>query len=438
MQNPYNRLDELSRRHLMATVAKAAFGLSIIPVFGGSNILSAATPKSEMTSARRSKPATRCIYLYMAGGMTHIDTLDPKPGAKTMGPSKAVNSKADGVQLGATFSKTAEHMKHGCVIRSMTSNQGAHEQATYLMRTSYAPRNTVRHPSMAAWSQYFFAQRNETLPGGIMIGGGGDHPLSGYLEAKFAPLPVGNPDKGITNVAPPKGVDLPEMRNRLDVLEALNKGFYKRFEALKELRGHEDMYFDAVKLMASKDLEAFDIYKEPTDVRQRYGDNFFGKSCLLARRLVEKGVRFIDISSGGWDMHDNLFNAIEERTTPIDQGLSALIEDLKSKGLLDDTLICLVSEFGRTPNINDTNGRDHYPKAFSSLLMGGGLKGGMSYGATDKEGREVIENKMEWEDLNATIAYGLGMPLDKVITSPDGRPFTVAHKGKPVTDLFKA
>jgi hypothetical protein len=437
MKNPFNRLDELSRRQVMATAAKAAFGLSIVPVLG-SGILSAATPKSEMTSAMRKKPATRCIYLYMAGGMTHIDTLDPKPGASTMGPSKAVSSKADGIQLGATFKQTAEHMKHGVVLRSMTSNQGAHEQAAYLMRTSYTPRNTVRHPSMAAWAQYFFAQRNETLPGGIMIGGGGDHPLSGYLEAKFAPLPVGDPAKGITNISPPPGVELPEMRNRLDVLGALNKGFYKKFDAIKEMRGHEDMYFDAVKLMASKDLEAFDIYKEPADVRARYGEDRFGKACLLSRRLVEKGVRFIDVSSGGWDMHDGLFNAIEGRTEPIDRGLSALIADLEKLGLLEDTLICLVTEFGRTPNINDTNGRDHYPKAFSSLLMGGGLKGGEVYGETDKEGREVIKDKMGWEDLNATIAYGMGMPLDKVITSPDGRPFTVAHKGKPLTQLFKA
>jgi hypothetical protein len=437
MKNLFNRLDEPSRRQFMATAAKAAFGLSIVPIFG-QGMLSAATPKDAMTSAIRKKPAKHCVYLYMAGGMTHIDTLDPKPGASTMGPSKAVSTKADGIQLGESFARTGAHMKHGTVIRSMTSNQGAHEQAAYLMRTSFTPRNTVRHPSMAAWSQYFFSQRNETLPGGIMIGGGGDHPLSGYLEAKFSPLPVGNPDKGITNIHPPKGVDLPEMRNRLDVLGALNKSFYKKYDAIKEMRGHEDMYFDAVKLMASKDLEAFDIYKEPADVRQRYGDNNFGKACLLSRRLIEKGVRFIDVSSGGWDMHDGLFSALKERTDPIDQGLAALVADLERLGLLEDTLICLVSEFGRTPSINDTNGRDHYPKAFSSLLMGGGLKGGEVYGSTDKEGREVTEGKMGFEDLNATIAYGLGMPLDKVITSPDGRPFTVADKGKPLINLFKA
>ena len=436
-----NRLDELSRRRFMASVAKTAFGVSLVPLFG-QGLLEAGNPTDPAKEAvppapKRKKAASRCIYLFMAGGMSHIDTFDPKPGTKVQGPLKAISTKADGVQLGELMTLTAAQMKCATLIRSVSSNQGAHEQASYFMRTSYAPINTTRHPSMSAWSNYFLAKPNETLPGGIMINGGGDHPGSGFLESKFAPLPVGDPSRGVTNIHPPEGVDLKEMGNRLDVLETLNQKFYKSYN-LGAMQGHHDMYFDAVKLMASKDIEAFDIKKETDAVHARYGEHTFGRGCLLARRLVEKGVRFIDITHGGWDTHDDNFNRLKETAGQLDQGLSALLEDLGQRGLLNDTLVCVVSEFGRSPEINQRNGRDHFPKAFSSMLAGGGLKGGNVYGSTNAEGTEVAENKVEIPDLNATIAYGLGLPLDKVVISPDGRPFTLAKKGKPVVDLFTA
>jgi hypothetical protein len=438
VSNPFNRLDEPTRRAVLAGMAKAAFGLTILPAFG-STLLSAADPAKTPAAAlpKRKKPASKCIYLFMAGGMSQIDTFDPKPGSRSQGPLKAVSSKADGIQLGELMSRTAEQMKHGVVVRSINSNQGAHEEASYYMRTSYAPINTTRHPSLSAWSNYFQAKPGETLPGGIMIYGGGDHPGCGFLDSKLSPLPVGDPSKGVTNIKPPPGVDLKEMRNRLDVLGALNQKFYKSYE-LKSMQGHQDMYFDAVKLMSSKDIEAFEISREPGDVRARYGESGVGRACLLARRLVEKGVRFIDISHGGWDTHDDNFNRLKDVAGALDQGLSALVGDLASRGLLEDTLVCVVSEFGRTPEINNTTGRDHYPKAFSAALFGGGLKGGVVHGKTNADGTDIVEGKIGIPDLNATIAYGLGLPVDKVITSPDGRPFTIAHKGKPLTDLFTA
>ncbi len=440
MSNPANRLDEPSRRAFMATMAKAAFGVSLVPLFAN-GLLMAGDPSKDKEvlppAPKRKKAASKCIYLYMGGGMSHIDTLDPKPGSRSQGPLKAISTKADGVQLGELLTLTAAQMKCAALIRSMSSNQGAHEQAAYFMRTSYAPINTTRHPSMSAWSNYFEAKPGETLPGGIMIAGGGDHPGSGFLESKFAPLPVGDPSRGVTNIHPPEGVDLKEEGNRLDVLETLNQKFYKSYQ-LGAMKGHHDMYFDAVKLMASKDIEAFDISKEPAAVKARYGEHGFGRGCLLARRLVEKNVRFIDISHGGWDTHDDNFNRLKETAGQLDQGLSALLEDLTKSGLINDTLVCLVSEFGRSPEINARNGRDHYPKVFSTLLAGGGIKGGTVYGASSADGTEVAENKVEIPDLNATIAYGLGLPLDKIVTSPDGRPFTVAHKGKALTDLFVA
>ncbi len=438
-----NKLDEQTRRLFMANVAKATFGVSFLPIFAQGAFAATPTPVPAKETAddryheRRSKPAKHLIYLYMSGGMSHIDTLDPKPGSSSQGPFKAINSAADGIQMGEHLPLLAKQMKHGAIIRSLNSNVGAHEQASYYMRTSFAARNTVRHPSMAAWLNYFQSTGKESLPGGIMVNGGGQHPLSGFLESKFAPLPIGDPKAGLKNSAPPAGIDMKEMGNRIDVLSQLNKQFYSKFHQ-KAMRAHQDMYTDAVKLMSSKDLEAFDITKEPEDIKKSYGDNAFGEGCLLARRLLEKGVRCVDITLGGWDTHDDNFDKLEEKLPILDQGFSALVSDLEKKGMLNDTLICLTGDFGRSPHINNTNGRDHYPKAFSSLLMGGGLKGGMAYGKTNADGTEVAEGKIGVPDLNATIAYGLGLALDKVVTSPDGRPFTVADKGKPLAELFKA
>jgi uncharacterized protein (DUF1501 family) len=188
--------------------------------------------------------------------------------------------------------------------------------------------------------------------------------------------------------------------------------------------------------MKSQDLEAFDLSNEPEELRNSYGDDNFGQGVLLARRLVERQVRFVEVQLGGWDTHQNNFTRVPERCAILDQALSALLKDLTQRGMLDETLIVLASEFGRTPNINVNEGRDHYPKAFSCMLAGGGIKGGQVWGKTDKEGREVVEQKVEIPDLNATIAYALGLPLDEIIYSPTRRPFTLSDKGQPITRLI--
>jgi uncharacterized protein (DUF1501 family) len=196
------------------------------------------------------------------------------------------------------------------------------------------------------------------------------------------------------------------------------------------------MYDDAMAMMKSEDLKAFDLTEEPGELRSAYGKEAFGQGCLLARRLVERGVRFVEVSLGGWDTHNANFVAVPERCETLDKGLATLVADLHNRGLLQDTLIVLTSEFGRTPDINQNAGRDHYPKAFSAVMFGGGVRGGFTYGKTDKEGRDVIEDKMRIQDFNASIAYALGLPLDQVIYSPSKRPFTIADKGQPITQLF--
>ena len=223
--------------------------------------------------------------------------------------------------------------------------------------------------------------------------------------------------------------------HRLELAGKFDTEFHERYN-VKEVRAYTQMYDDAVRIMQSKDLQAFDLKQEDEMTRERYGDNSFGQGCLLARRLIEHDVRAVEVSYGGWDMHNNVFVEAPEKCGVLDQGMGALLDDLERRGKLEDTIVVLTTEFGRTPRINQNAGRDHFPKAFSSVLVGGGFKGGIKYGKTDEGGENVIENAVKIPDFNATIAYAMGLPLDQILYSPSKRPFTVAHKGAPVLDLF--
>ena len=224
---------------------------------------------------------------------------------------------------------------------------------------------------------------------------------------------------------------------RLQLAANLNERFKQQFDH-KKVQGYGDLYKDAIKLMKAEDLKAFDINAESAAVKAEYGDSRFGQGCLLARRLIEHDVRYVEVTYGSCDTHYDNFTNVEERCTVLDQGLSALLADLDRRGLLESTVVALGTEFGRTPDIVEKhqNGRDHYPRAFSHMIAGGGIQGGQVYGKTDKYGKEVADNEVSPQMFNATIAYALGLPLDQVINSPSGRPFTVAHKGKPLTALF--
>jgi Protein of unknown function (DUF1501) len=394
-----NRLDECSRRSFLSGMAKAAFGVTLMPWLAP--LASAADP---VDALRRRPTARNCIYLYMGGGMSHLDTWDPKPGTETGGPTQALKTNADGVQISQYLPRMAEQMDKAVLLRGMSSTQGAHEPANYLLHTSFAQRGTIRHPSLGAWQSYFTGRGNPTLV-------------------------------GLQHSARARGVTEESFDRRMGLLSQLNEQFEKEFPQ-KAVRGYQDLYQEAVQLMSSKDLAAFDVMQEPEDMRERYGDNEFGQGCLLARRLIEHDVRFVEVNLGGWDTHDDNFDRVEERANILDQGLAALLPDLESRGLLEETLIVVASEFGRSPKINQNNGRDHYPKAFTTFLAGGGIRGGQVHGATDPSGADVAAGKMQITDFNATIAYGLGLPLDKVVMSPSGRPFTVADKGRPLTTLF--
>lgn len=426
---------DLSRRTVMSRLAQSCLGVGLLPSMEHlfSNQVFAAGEGS--ATARQVATARNVIYLYMSGGQSHLDTWDPKPENKeVMGATKAIKTSADGVQISEYLPRVAKQMHHACVINSVATSTGAHEQANYLMHTSFSLRSTIKHPSMGAWLSTFQGAGNPALPASVYIGNDSRHPGAGFFAKKHGPLMLNNPEAGLQNVRLPKGVTEERFATRRDLANVLDADFQSEWQT-RNVKAYSDAYDDAVRLMKSDDLKAFDLTQEPAELRQAYGKESFGQGCLLARRLVEHGVRFVEVSLGGWDTHTANFINTPRLCDTLDTALSALVEDLRVRGMLDSTLIVVTSEFGRTPKINQNQGRDHYP-VFSAVMMGGGIKGGIKHGATDKSGAAVAEGKVSPQDLNATIGYALGLPLDQVIYSPTKRPFTVADKGQPVLELF--
>ena len=414
--------DELSRRHFITGMAKTCLGVSSI--MGAKELVAFETP-SKIATARH------VIFLYMAGGMTHVDTFDPKPENKdVMGETTAISTSADGIQLGNWLPNTAKQMHNAALIRSLTSNQGAHQQANYLLHTSYQRRGTINHPTLGSWVSRLSGKLNRTLPAHVRINGGSDVLGAGFLESKHGPLPLGNPGSGIQNSKAASYLEKNMYDGRLATAQEFNKMFLAEYSQ-KQVRAYTDLYNDAVKLMSSSDLEAFDLTKETEATRELYGDNNFGQGCLLARRLIDTGVRFVEVQLGGWDMHNDVFGGMATRGATLDQGLSALLADLERTGKLKETMVVVASEFGRTPEVKAGRvGRDHHPTAFSALVAGGGIKGGTVYGVSDERAHYVEEEGASVEDLNATIAHALGLKLEEIHYSPSGRPFKVAHDGK--------
>ncbi len=425
------RADEFSRRRFMETTAKAFLGVGAL----GMTSRSQAALGPNLGLPERAGAAKHLIYLYMGGGMTHLDTFDPKPGHENQGPTKAIPTNVDGIRISEYLPGLANHADKLAILRSLTSTAGAHQQGNYLMHTSYEERATIRHPGLGAWLLKYKGRLNPNLPGSVFVGG--DSRINGgggFFEPQYEPLAINDPNSGLRN-SKRRGMDEGTFSRRLDLAREFDADFHSRYD-LKKVRAYTQMYDDAVRIMTSRDLQVFDLKQEDEATRAAYGEDSFGQGCLLARRLIEHDVRAVEVSFGGWDMHNNVFVSAPDKCAILDQAVSALLSDLERRGKLQDTMVVLTTEFGRTPRINQNAGRDHYPKAFSSVIAGGGIKGGITWGKTDAGGENVEENPVKIPDFNATIAHALGLPLDQVLYSPSKRPFTVAHKGKPVLDLF--
>lgn len=421
---------ELSRRHFVNRAAKTFLGVSAL-----AHLPEGLKAAGAGASTLKQLPtAKQVIYLYMSGGMSHIDTFDPKkPGSEVMGPNKRLSSSVDDMFFTDNLSRLRKHAEKLAVINSMTSTQGAHKQGNYFMHTSYELRSSIRHPAMGAWTLKFLGKNNPEIPGNVLIGGDSNHPGSGFFESKLSPVALSDPEGGLKNGE--RRLSRERFDFHLDLARKLDQPFVEKYDQ-KNVRAYTDMYDDAITLMDSRDLKAFDLTEESENLKDLYGKDPFGQGCLLARRLVEHGVRFVEVSFNGWDTHNSNFVTLPEKAEVLDKALSALLSDLDRRGLLDDTLVVLATEFGRTPEINTNEGRDHHPQAFSCLLAGGGIKGGVVHGKTDDRGARILENPVKVPDLNATIGYALGLPLDQVLYSPSMRPFTLADRGKPVVSLF--
>jgi hypothetical protein len=361
--------------------------------------------------------------------MSHIDTFDPKVGP-TKGPGDAIRTKAD-FQVTEYLPKTAQIADRISVIRSMSAKVGVHGPAQYFMRTAFTERNTIKHPNLGAWAQHYLGSSHKTLPSSACINTSPKNG-NGFFPTAFSPIPILDPQKGLRNIKTRGGSE--DLKERLALSEKLSSFFSARYPD-QRVKSYREFYDNTLRLLRSKDLDSFDLTKEPVSIREKYGVNKFGQGCLLARRLVETGVRFVEVATDGWDMHNNLQGEMEDLSPSFDQAYAALISDLDNRGLLDSTLVVLATEFGRKPNFNG-NGRGHYPICFSSVLAGGGVKRGFVYGSSDKEGA-YPDDPVTVHDLHATIGWAAGLPLKKVFQSDSGRPFVVGGtKAKPVLPIF--
>ncbi len=423
MKQLLNSLDTSTRRQFVERCATTSFGLSIVPA---AQLVAA---ESEVQKPAAFGKAKSVIWLMLGGGLSHIDSLDPKEG-KSKGPAGTIKTSA-GFQVTDFFPKFATVADRVSVIRSMEAKIGVHKPAQYYMRTAYEPRGTILHPNLGAWGAHYLGRSSKTLPSSVCVNRRSDQG-NGFFPSSYAPLAIGDPGQGISDVRTIG--DKPKANKRLTLLNGIDADFRREFID-KGVNAYNGFYDDALALMKSKELKAFDLSGESEEKRADYGNNSFGQGCLLARRLVDSGVRFVEVKHDGWDHHKALADEMGDVAPVFDQAFATLITDLEQRGMLDSTLVVVSTEFGRKPNF-DGDGRSHHPVCFSTVLAGGGAKAGFVYGKSDDFGYYVDENAISIGAFHASIAFAAGMEITKPATSPSGRPMTVGDGEKPVLELF--
>ena len=392
--------------------------------------LGATNRADAQTTPKNSRPKS-CILLWMNGGPSHLETFDPKPGTATGGSTTAIKTRVPGLEIAAGFPQVAEVADRLAILRGMTSKEGNHQRAQYLMHTGYAPNPTIIHPSLGAWVNEELGATNADLPNFVSING--PSLGAGFLGVQYAPFVIQNPNQSPQNIAYARNVTAERFDMRQNGLNFLEQGFQNETQDAK-VKGHREVYSKAVRMMHSPHLKAFDVKDEPMALQQAYGNTNFGKGCLMARRLIESGVRFVEVVQDGWDTHKDNFNRTTKILSGVDPAMATLIKDLAERSLLDSTLVIWMGEFGRTPRINANEGRDHYPQAWNVALAGGGVRPGV-YGATNETGEKVVDKPILVPDLFATVATLLGMKPAKTFTSPIGRPISLTEKGSVMPEL---
>ncbi len=394
--------------------------------------------------AGKSAKAKSVILLWMDGGPSQFDTFDPKLTAPKGIKSEfgAIKTNVAGLEICELLPQMAKVMDKVSLVRTMSHEEGAHERACHTLLTGWHPNPALVYPSMGSVVSKELGGKGSmppyiTIPSNDFAFGYGQ---SGYLEAALNPFAVGgDPNEehfSVRDVSLPNGLTKERLDGRRSLLKVVDSAF-KRFESSPVTHSRDDFYqraYDMISSPAAK--KAFNIQEEKKDVRDRYGRHAFGQGCLLARRLVEAGVRFITVAHGGWDTHsDNAKSAKDHLVPPLDQGMSALIEDLHQRGLLADTLVVWMGEFGRTPDINALGGRDHWPNTGCALFAGAGVPGGQVIGKTDEKGAEPKDRRVSPQDIAATLYSKLGISIDKEYITPQDRPVKILAEGAPLKEL---
>jgi uncharacterized protein (DUF1501 family) len=412
----------MTRRHFLQHLAGASALAG--PAF-------ALTQAFQAHAAQLRREHKACILLWMGGGPPTIDIWDLKPGATTGGPLRPISTTGEG-QISELMPQVAQQMQHLSIVRSMSTREADHARGTYYMHTGFVPNPNVEHPGYGSVVAHQLSAQTKELqiPPFVSIGGSSQGP--GFLGMAYAPFEVDSQGR-ISNLA--ARVEEARMMERMQLLGMLEKRFIRenRGEAADE---HAKVLQSTLDLMTSEQMQAFQIEQEPDAVRERYGATGFGRGCLMARRLVETGVPFVEVNLGGWDLHSDCFTQLETKLPELDQSMSALVEDLAQRGLLANTVVLWMGEFGRTPRINENAGRDHWARSWSVAVGGGAIQGGRVVGATNEDGTQVTTEPYSSEDLMATVCHGLGISLNTTFTSNNGRPMKIAGGGKLIAELL--
>ena len=410
---------KLSRRNFLGAAGGTFLGLSV------RNLIA-------LAGTDHAAKAEHVILFWNGGGMSHLDTWDPKPGRPTQGDLDPIKTSVPGIEISEIFPEFAKQMHHVALVRSIAGTNGDHGRATYQLQTSYNASPNLQHPGMGSVVAHKLEQMGD-LPAYITISGLA--PKAGYLGQKCEAYYVGRPGEKDPYLEFPSGIVQARGNKRLEILGRINERQGQKLPQ-EEVGSNEVAVKDAVRLMRSPALAAFEINREKPEVLKRYGDTDFGRGALLARRLVETGVRFVQVNRGGFDVHTNAFPAMRNHGTAMDPALASLVSDLAQSGLLKKTLIVMLSEFGRTPKINKDAGRDHHPSVFSCMMAGGGIKGGQVVGSSDEDGIMPKDRPVKVVDLHATVCHVLGINPNQEVMTPLQRPMKLVDNGKPVQELL--
>lgn len=422
---------EISRRKFLSLGMAVSAGL-IFSKFGYAKHIASKHPNLSFMNPLNAQ-ADSVIVLWLAGAPSQFETFSPKPKSKNGGSTKAIQTNVSGIEIADNFPLLSQQMDKITLIRTLTSKEGNHARASYLMHTSYPPTGVVKHPSFGGITAKELGGAKEfDLPYFVSLSG--PSYSAEFLGKEYSPYVIKDVKKPLQNINKYATVNDSRFNERVNMLKEIDDNFYKE-KGVDDINEHKIIYEKSIKMMNSPLIKAFDISEESDVMKQAYGDNDFGKGCLMARRLLEAGVKFVEVTLDGWDTHTDNFSRSANLAKQLDPAFSTLVQDLSQKGMLDRTLVVCMGEFGRTPAINANEGRDHYPDAFAGAIAGGGIRGGRVYGETNDDGNQIVSNPVPPENLFATLCHQLGIDYNKVNYSPVGRPLKYINDGKVIEEL---